>query len=337
VSPKLRKLGLVGGLAALCGCELVAGIQDLQLAPYMEPVEASVAGNDSGTEPDATVNADAESSSSEPQTSSESGGFEADANWPNDASEAAAPEDAASDSGTGEAGTSTVDGSSEVADAAVDAADATSGITGTVLIDDMENDGNLGVGWLDGPNLKGTWFVFDDGTAGGVLTPPQGSPAALVISLIPGGRGSSVHAAHVVGSSGFTAYGAGMGFDLNAPSSATVGAFDASAYSGFTFWARALGDAGVTDVTFNVLDRNTAPISSGGTCDGGACSGYYGKNLQLTSAWQEFMVLYADLERPVWAIEDGLAFDPTHMIGCEFQVAQGQAFDLWVDDIYFLK
>jgi hypothetical protein len=90
-------------------------------------------------------------------------------------------------------------------------------------------------------------------------------------------------------------------------------------------------------VRFNVLDRNTAPPGSGGICDGGACNGYYGVNLSVGADWQQYVVYYSQLARPPFAIPDGVNFDPAHMIGCEWQVYQGQAFDLWVDDVYFIK
>ena len=149
------------------------------------------------------------------------------------------------------------------------------------------------------------------------------------------GRGTAAHAAHITANSGFTIYGAGMGFSLNA-SPTTPHPYDASAYQGFTFWARALGDAATTIVRFNVLDKNTTLVSGGGVCDGGTCNAYYGFTLTLTNAWQSFTVSYADLERPSYALPDGLPFDPSNMMGCQFLVSQGVAFDLWVNDIYFV-
>jgi hypothetical protein len=126
-----------------------------------------------------------------------------------------------------------------------------------------------------------------------------------------------------------------MGFNLNAPSG-SPGVYNASAYQGFTFWARSLGSTNVT-VRFNVLDRNTAPPASGGTCDGGACNGYYGANLTIGTDWQQYIIYFSQLARPVFSIPDGVNFDPAHMIGCQWQVVQGMAFDLWVDDVYFVK
>jgi len=58
--------------------------------------------------------------------------------------------------------------------------------------------------------------------------------------------------------------------------------------------------------------------------------------LTLTDAWQSFTVSYAELERPSYALPDGLPFDPSNMMGCQFLVSQSVAFDLWVNDIYFV-
>jgi hypothetical protein len=158
-----------------------------------------------------------------------------------------------------------------------------------------------------------------------------------VISVIPGGRGGSSHAAHITGNAAFIVYGAGMGFNLSSPqSSVSPGVFDASAHDGFVFYARALGDAGTTFVTFNVLDRNTAPPSSGGICDGGACNGYYGFTLSLSSTWTQYVIHYSDLKRPPWAVA-GPALDSAHLIGAQFQTNAGYAFDLWIDDISFIN
>jgi hypothetical protein len=326
VAPNVKRAVFVLAVGSLWGCEIVAGIHDLQLTPTVDGAtgglgSSGVAFDASQAVPDAT-----QESGFDPMPDS---GMTADGSTATgDASFDGfdfdeSPADAAAN-GAGEGGT----------DAAFDAKPIV-----TELIDDMEGRG-VPTGWLDGVSVTnpraGTWYVFDDGTDGGMLTPalaPIGT-AAQIIAVIPGGRGASAHAAHVVGNSGFTNYGAGMGFNLNVDSGMPH-VYDATAYQGFTFWARAAGDAGPTVVLFNVLDRNTAQPVSGGICDGGACNGSFGVTLALTDAWQLFTVHYSDLHRPVWAVSDGSPFDPSNMIGCQFQV-QGQSFDLWVDDIYFI-
>jgi hypothetical protein len=322
----VKRAAFALAVGSLWGCEIVAGIHDLQLTPTSDGaaggLDASGSAFDAAqTAPDAMQESGFDPMPDSGTTADGSlatddapfDGFDIDAS-PADASAVA--------NGAGEGGTDS-------------AADAKAFVT--ELIDDMEGRG-VPTGWLDGVSAAnpraGTWYVFDDGTDGGTLTPSPSGSAAQIIAVIPGGRGASAHAAHVVGNSGFTNYGAGMGFNLNVASSMPH-VYDATAYQGFTFWARAAGDAGPTVVLFNVLDRNTAQPSSGGICDGGACNGSFGISLALTDAWQLITVHYSDLHRPVWAVSDGSPFDPSNMIGCQFQV-QGQSFDLWVDDIYFI-
>jgi hypothetical protein len=328
VAPNVRRAVCALAVGSLWGCEVVAGIHDLQLTPTydgaMSGLDASgMASGTSQAPPDAMGEA---GSSSTPDSGDTADGSATTGDATVDASAIdESPADALADA-------------SGIADAGTEAASDAKAVV-TELIDDMEGRG-VPTGWLDGVSVAnpraGTWFVFDDGTDGGMLTPapaPAGS-AAQIIATIPGGRGASAHAAHVVGNSGFTNYGAGMGFNLNVDAGSPH-VYDATAYQGFTFWARAAGDASSTVVLFNVLDRNTAMPPSGGICDGGACNGSFGSTLVLTDAWQLFTVHYTDLRRPVWAISDGSPFDPSNMIGCQFQV-EGQAFDLWVDDIYFI-
>ena len=74
------------------------------------------------------------------------------------------------------------------------------------------------------------------------------------------------------------------------------------------------------------------------------CNGFFGFDFgkaswpALTTDWQMYVVYFDQLTRPVWAADDpGLVFDPTQMIGCQFQLAEGAAGDIWIDDIYFIK
>ena len=328
-----RALFALAVVSLLGGCEIVAGIEDLQLTS--SPGDDAGSGDAGNPDGDATTGA---SSSSAVQSIDANDALVAldvgDSLSPGDATDAAAsdatPDAYATDAPADAGGSADGAGFDASADGSQDATSPQ-----LVLIDDMEAVG-VPVGFLDGPGLAGSWFDFDDGTAGGVLTPAVGgSNSAMIISVIPGGRGTAVHAAHITANSGFTNYGAGMGFSLNV-SGRTPHPYDASAYQGFTFWARALGDASTTIVRFNVLDKNTTLVSGGGVCDGGACSAYYGFTLTLTNAWQSFTVSYAELERPSYALPDGLPFDPSNMMGCQFLVSQSVAFDLWVNDIYFV-
>jgi hypothetical protein len=284
---------------------LIAGIQDLQVGPSDVDGGAPPADGSAGDVRDSTSPFDART----PDASIDAAGSEAQS------TDAPVADAVPVDGTTGD--TSPADGT--IVDAstpdvtAVDSGPPSDGSTTsdagytTVLIDDMEST-LPSPGWLDGPNTDGTWYVFDDGTDGGVLTPTAGSTADKVISVItPAARGTSVHAARVIGNSGFTNYGGGMGFN-----------------------------AGSTPVVFSVLDRPTALPTSGGTCDASVCSDYYQVTLTLTSTWTPYTIPYSLLHRPSYATTDTRPFDPAHMIGCQFQAPPREAFDLWIDDISFI-
>jgi hypothetical protein len=195
------------------------------------------------------------------------------------------------------------------------------------LIDDMEHaDGSI----LSNCNRVGFWFTFNDATASATQTPAQG--ANFLPSLIPnGGRGSSLHAAHTSGS-GFTVWGAGMGFDLNDQGgSSTKQTYDASSFTGFTFWVMA-GQGGATSVRFNVPTKATDP--AGNICTPAAkCNDHFGTTVNLTTSWTQVTVNFSQLQQLGWGTP--ATFQASQLYGVEFQFDPNKTFDLWVDDISF--
>ena len=365
-------LAAFSGLAALAGltsgCELLAGIQDLSLtgSPEAGPDDSvdTGASNPYGNVDTGfvypTYDATSPSAESGPGLAGDSTMMSGpDAIAAGDTS--VAKNDATSPQ---EAGLSSVDATSGDTsqvmgagpDATVDGNTATGSHDGSsgqpdagplvlTLIDDMEGT-NPSAGWLDGQLVKGTWFTFDDGTDGGVLTPAPNVGAAAIIAALEATHLTykgvvSHHAATVATNAGFTNYGDGEGFNVNVSMGTLPQPYDASAYSGFVFWARSLN--GALGARFNVMDANTTSPGSGGVCDGGVCNGFFGIDFgkgtwpALTPDWQMYVVYFNELTRPVWAMNDpGLVFDPTQMIGCQFQLAEGAAGDIWIDDIYFI-
>src|SRR6185369_6945749 len=98
----------------------------------------------------------------------------------------------------------------------------------STILDDME-DGNDGI--CPHAVRKGGWFVA---TSGGVTTTPAASSLFSAYSLANDQRGTSLYGMHLIGG-GFTneAVWATLGTSL-----ATSGAYDASAYTGVSFWAK---------------------------------------------------------------------------------------------------
>jgi hypothetical protein len=193
-----------------------------------------------------------------------------------------------------------------------------------LLIDDME-DGvgdicNLG-------NRQGYWYTVGDGTST-TLTPAQ--DATFAPTLIPGGRGSSHYAARFTGS-GFTDWGALMGFNLDkvALMNQTV---NASSTGGITFWMK-------NDVPVSVefLIPDTVLQKQGGDCVPNAgnpnCSNSFSFEITAPNAdWVQYQVPFAALTQQYGGTA---TWNPQLLLSIQFAVGPGAAFDVWVDDISF--
>ncbi|MGK3992275.1 hypothetical protein [Sorangium sp. So ce1024] len=193
----------------------------------------------------------------------------------------------------------------------------------TALLDDLE-DGDGAI--IRCKDRIGSWYTYNDGTRGGTQTPLPGRP---FVPVSPG-YGPSEHAAHVAGS-GFVSRGAGMGFDLNfAPGGAKL-TYDASGYSGLTFWAKA---AAPTHIYVNFPDRNTD--REGGVCEGSGCGDHFGEGIDITTEWAQYTVMFDILSTDGWGVPAPAAYDPAHAYSVEFHTSKSTVFDFLVDDIAFV-
>ena len=182
------------------------------------------------------------------------------------------------------------------------------------LIDDFE-DGDGWIAELDG--RTGPWFVFNDGTG-------SQTPSGTFAPATPGR--SSNYAARTTGS-GFTSWGAGIGFELNGDGS-TKDVYDAGHTLGVTFWARA---ESAVNVRFGVADVNTDP--EGGVCSN--CFDHFGIDIGLTTSWQQYTFTWGQLQQQGWGDQFGV-IDPTQLYVMQFQVGPNVSFDVWLDDIAFV-
>jgi hypothetical protein len=196
-------------------------------------------------------------------------------------------------------------------------------VTATDLIDDME-EGSGSI--IKQGGRAGSWFTFNDGTAGGVEAPDAGGPCLPV--AITGGRCGSAHAMHVDGS-GYTNYGIGLGFDLNHPSGTRM-PYDVTGHTGLAFWAR-----GPQLVQVQVLEQATTPKDQGGTCDTttSTCADHYFVSVNLSATWEQVVVPFASLKQQGWGT--AVAWDPTTVLAVQFAVNPAPTFDFWIDDIGF--
>jgi hypothetical protein len=187
------------------------------------------------------------------------------------------------------------------------------------LIDDMDQTPPTGSIYSKSGRV-GAWYTYNDETAGGQQSPEMGA------TFLPdaGGR-NGTNSAHTAGS-GFTNWGAGMGFDLN-NNGTTKLPWDASMFTGFAFWAKG------TAFRVKVLVPATVPTAEGGSCSAGTCGDNHGKAIEAATDWHQVVVPFSSLTQEGWGAT--AAFTANQVIGIQFQTAKSTTFDVWIDDIGF--
>lgn len=117
--------------------------------------------------------------------------------------------------------------------------------------------------------------------------------------------------------------------------------YDASPYAGFRFRIRSAGASGSNEsIRFSISTPPTTEISAGGVCpDGDAgCYNHFGKNLVLSSDWQEVTISWAELiQSPSWGIKapPGYAKE-AHIMAVNFAPLENtKSYDFWIDDLQF--
>ncbi|MFZ5891633.1 MAG: hypothetical protein ACOY0T_11320 [Myxococcota bacterium] len=186
------------------------------------------------------------------------------------------------------------------------------------MIDDLE-DGNLFILALNG--RTGNWFSYGDGTGSSLIEPFP----------LPAPRAGSTTALHYAGS-GFMTWGSGIGFDFNntGGSQNTKNPWDASAYNGITFWAKATT---TTSVNVQLPDRNTQ--ARGGICT--TCDHHWQTLVSIGTEWKRYTVRFADLQLEPGTVPTPTAFDKTGIIMLQIFMSKGKTFDLLVDDVALIK
>jgi len=213
------------------------------------------------------------------------------------------------------------------------------GVPAQLVIDDMEDQ----TPGILGSNAYGGWYVYDDQTTGSHMTPSPGTP--FTMEPIPGGRCASEYAMRMSGT-GFSMWGAGMGFDFGYGAT-TIGGpvvkipVDARAYAGVRFWAR-VGQATTTHASFSIAAGSCPPPDAGADdagVDGASpapapsdCTLPYGKDLTLTTDWVRVDIPFDQLV----SNPGRLPIPRDQIYSFEYTVPASVTFDLWIDDISWI-
>jgi hypothetical protein len=201
--------------------------------------------------------------------------------------------------------------------------------TGSVLASEMRNGG---------------WYSYVDPTATCMVVPAPNATATA--AEIPGGRCMSMFAMHFTGM-GCTTWGAGVGTDLAAPAAAADAGvptttamkvpYDVSGFTGVSFWSRA--DKG-SSMRFKMPMTDDTKVSDGGKCvepsaTSTNCSDDFGANIALTSKWVKHTVTFSTMKQEGWG--KVFPWTPGDVTSIQFQVPAAPSFDVWIDDVSFVK
>jgi hypothetical protein len=181
-------------------------------------------------------------------------------------------------------------------------------------------------------NRDGYWFV--DHAAGGTLTPPKG-----MFATEAGGPSGSMNAVHVSG----TVVGYGGSFGLKFTSGTIPCAYDVSAFTGVTFWAKSNG--GPVTLSLNLTSTTPADQGGDGSCSGTAamqCYDDYTKDITASvgTDWKQVTVNFnaTDLRQAGWGAK--VPLDLKKAFGLQLKFAPptpdaGLNVDFWLDNIAF--
>jgi hypothetical protein len=198
-------------------------------------------------------------------------------------------------------------------------------------IDDLE-DGNQSI--LAKGFRQGDWYVFADETPGGML-----NPAMNTFAVEPAGADTPLGSARMRGS-GFTEWGAGLGFDLNSvyddiTATEIRKTYDVTPFMGVAFKAK-----GNTRIRFAASTVPTETVEFGGTCVNPAvgektCNDTHGTWITVSPEWKSFAIPFSKLTQQGFGPR--VEFKHIEVMAIHFQVMEGVNFDISIDDVGFYK
>lgn len=193
------------------------------------------------------------------------------------------------------------------------------------LIDDGDDGDNqtLVVGFRGG-----YWYTFAEGEDTSVW--PVAGAKGGTFEMSPGGAEGTPFGARFKGQVGLGdgIKLAGMGMNFLDPK----GPYDASEYSGISFWAKA-GPGSTKNIRLKVPDIKTDP--DGKKCS--ECFNDFGMNLTLTEEWKHYRISFKQLKQlPGWGSPKAFSIDASTLFGIQIQVDdKGKPFDIWMDQLRF--
>jgi hypothetical protein len=162
----------------------------------------------------------------------------------------------------------------------------------------------------------GGWFIFSDGTAGGVITPASTGDFA---SALKGG------AIHTTGK-GFTEWGGGIGVNFQGAEALTP--IDASDFKGITFKAW-----GSTPMHVGLATKATMPEFN--QCK--KCYDHFAVDINdLTSTPKVYTFTWAQLKPAGWGAPKPV-FDAKTVVGINFTAKGAVPWDFTIDDLKFIE
>ncbi len=242
--------------------------------------------------------------------------------------------------GSANAGATGMAGSSAAGSSA--AGGSAAGASSLDLIDNLE-DGDGSIRLVATPRRDGIWDSGNDATAGGVQTPVPGmfKPVALLAADAP--YAGDKYAAYSK-ATGFTSY-AFMNVSMRSwPTyDTTYPKYDASGYKGLTFLAKA-GSGSSLGMRLRFISGDTDP--RGGKCmvatpqdpsppQNELCYNHYYSPVTLSNSWATYTLSFTDdFLQPVVT---NPTIDLTEMYGLEFYFGNGDNYEIWVDDLSFVR
>jgi hypothetical protein len=192
---------------------------------------------------------------------------------------------------------------------------------------------------ITGTGRKGYWFGYGDASV------MSGTAGAIVTAGVFGGcMGAGDCAFHAAGS-GYTDYGAGIGFDLLDDATSTATAYDATAYTGVQLYAKGTitgtRGMGYTDVPQSLHIKLVTSTDRMGDDFGGYCT-------VVAAAWTKCSLAFAAATRDGFSATPPPAtdvFDPKNLLKIQLEFSKFSqaadasavpvAFDVLVDDVSF--